>query len=272
MLKTRVITALILFCALLFLLFSGYNLALEVFFTIFFAAASWESFRLFGNTYPAWSAAIWACTFPAIIYTTDISKFSALLGLCVAMWFVRFIPTLKIGLPPLRGFPNRLLSAMYAVALLGFFLGGYALYRHSPLFLLSIISIVLIADIGAYVFGKTLGKRKLAPSISPSKTWEGAIGGWLSVLVFAVLVTMIPVFQDTFMVKFQARLGWFGLLGVLTLLVACSVVGDLFESGLKRRMNMKDSSNLLPGHGGVLDRIDALMPVLPLACLLDLLI
>jgi len=97
-------------------------------------------------------------------------------------------------------------------------------------------------------------------------------GGIFSVLVFAVIVTLIPDLQDTFMVKFQSRLGWFGLFAILTLLVSCSVVGDLFESRLKRRVGAKDSSNLLPGHGGVLDRIDALLPVLPLASLLDLLI
>jgi len=272
MLKTRVITAVVLFGVLTLLLFSGYHLAFELFLTAFFAAASWESFRLFGNAYPFWSAAIWACAFPIIIYTTDASKLVLLLGLCVAMWFVRFAPTLKFGLPSLGTMANRLLNAMYAVAILAFFLGVYALYRHSPLFLLSIVSIVIVADIGAYAFGKNFGKRKLAPKISPSKTWEGVFGAIFSVLVFAVIVTLIPDLQDTFMVKFQSRLGWFGLFAILTLLVSCSVVGDLFESRLKRRVGAKDSSNLLPGHGGVLDRIDALLPVLPLASLLDLLI
>jgi phosphatidate cytidylyltransferase len=271
MLKTRVITSIVLFGSLVLLLFSGYHLAFEIFLTGFLALASWESFRLFGNVYPMWGAVIWACIFPVVIYTTDVSKLVLLLGLCVAMWFVRFTPTLKIGLPTIGSVGNRLLNAMYAVAILAFFFGAYALYRHSPMFLLSIVSIVAVADIGGYVFGKTLGRYKLAPKISPSKTWEGAIGSWFSVLVFAVLVTMVPVLQDTFMVKFQLKLGWIGLFVVLTLLVAASVVGDLFESGLKRRAGVKDSSNLLPGHGGVLDRIDALLPVLPLASLLDLL-
>ena len=271
MLKTRVITSIALFGSLVLLLFSGSHLALEVFLTGFFALASWESFRLFGNVYPIWGAVIWACVFPVVIYTTDISKLALLLGLCVAMWFVRFIPILKIGLPTIGSIGNRLLNAMYAVAILVFFFGVYALYRHSPLFLLSIVSIVAVADIGAYVFGVTLGKHKLAPKISPSKTWEGAVGGLLSVLVFSVVVTMIPILQDTFMVKFQVKLGWIGMFAVLTLLVTCSVIGDLFESSLKRRAGVKDSSNLLPGHGGVLDRIDALLPVLPLASLLDLL-
>jgi phosphatidate cytidylyltransferase len=271
MLKTRVVTSLVLFGVLSLLLFSECRVAFEIFLMIFFALASWETFRLFGNAYPVWSAALWTATFPLIIYAVDFSKLTWLLALCAAMWLTRFGPALKLGLPAKRTGANRLLAGMYSVAILCFFVGVYAMYRHSPMFLLSIISIVIVADTGAYAFGKAFGKHKLAPKISPSKTWEGAIGGWFSVLLFSIGVTMIPALQDTFMVKFQTMLGWLGLFAVLTVLVASSVVGDLFESRLKRRANRKDSSNLLPGHGGVLDRIDALLPVLPLAGLLDLL-
>ncbi len=271
MLKTRVITSIVLFGALVGLLFSGYHLAFEVVLTAFFAAASWECFRLFGVSHPIVSAIAWSVTFPIVIYLADFSRLIWLLALCVMMWALRFAPTLKIGIPPLATIGNRLLMGMYAFALLAFFIAMYALYRHSPLFLLSIVSIIFIADIGAYAFGKTFGKRKLAPKISPSKTWEGAIGGGASALAFSCILAMIPMFQDTVMGKFQMKLGWIGLLVVITLFVSSSVVGDLFESRLKRRAGVKDSSNLLPGHGGVLDRIDALLPVLPLASLLDLL-
>ncbi|MNQ49508.1 Phosphatidate cytidylyltransferase [compost metagenome] len=128
-----------------------------------------------------------------------------------------------------------------------------------------------IADIGAYFSGKAFGKRKLAPSISPGKSWEGAIGGGIAVLLIAAITIIaapsLPVLQDTFAVQLQLRRGWLVALLVLLLVVAASIVGDLFESQLKRRAGIKDSSNLLPGHGGVLDRIDALIPVLPFAAL-----
>ncbi|MGZ5183428.1 MAG: phosphatidate cytidylyltransferase, partial [Ramlibacter sp.] len=144
------------------------------------------------------------------------------------------------------------------------------LFSHSPLFLLSVMAIVWVADIGAYFSGKAFGKRKLAPSISPGKSWEGAIGGGIAVLVLAALSVQFggAAFADTFAARVANTLGWPVLVAVLVLMVAASIVGDLFESQLKRRAGMKDSSSLLPGHGGVLDRIDALIPVLPLAALI----
>jgi phosphatidate cytidylyltransferase len=137
------------------------------------------------------------------------------------------------------------------------------------------MAVVWVADIGAYFSGKAFGRHKLAPSISPGKSWEGAIGGWLLVLIVAFATASLaagsaPSLADTFPAVLMQRWGWPGLVVVMTLLVAASVVGDLFESMLKRRAQYKDSGNLLPGHGGVLDRIDALIPVLPLAALLEL--
>jgi len=139
-------------------------------------------------------------------------------------------------------------------------------------FLLSTVAICFVADIFAYVFGKTLGKRKLAPSISPGKSWEGAIGGALSVLALSwllvFLATYFPILQSTWQLVAFDR--WHPIVFSFWLLVlsAYSVVGDLFESMLKRQAGVKDSSHLLPGHGGILDRIDAQLPVLPLAMLL----
>jgi phosphatidate cytidylyltransferase len=158
------------------------------------------------------------------------------------------------------------------VAIVGCFIAVMVLFNHSPLFLLSVMALVWIADVGAYFFGKAFGKRKLAPTISPGKSWEGALGGAFAVLLTATLsIACAPAaawLADTFAVRLQAKMGWPLALAMLALIVAASVVGDLFESLLKRRAGLKDSSNLLPGHGGVLDRIDSLIPVLPLAALI----
>jgi phosphatidate cytidylyltransferase len=174
-----------------------------------------------------------------------------------------------IGLPAVDSLGNRLLNAMYGVAILACFMAMLVLFQHSTLYLFSVMAIVWIADIGAYFVGKAIGKHKLAPSISPGKSWEGAIGGWVAVLAFAAATTYCSELHDTFAAKLWTTGGWLLFVPVMTLLVAASIVGDLFESQLKRRISMKDSSNLLPGHGGVLDRIDALIPTLPIAVLFD---
>jgi phosphatidate cytidylyltransferase len=273
MLRTRVATALVLLAVLLSVAFSKSFLFFAVVAAIFFAAAAWESFRLFGNRFPVLGAILWTVAFAWILYLFllyggTVPGLNQLFVLCVAIWALRLTPSLAMGLPPLEGFGNRLLTGVYGIAVLGCFAAIVVLFQISPLFLLSVLAIVWIADIGAYFAGKAFGKRKLAPSISPGKSWEGAIGGWIAVLVISAASTAVPALNETFAPRVLAKWGWAGFVGAMSLLVAASVVGDLFESQLKRRAKMKDSSNFLPGHGGVLDRIDALIPVLPLAGLM----
>lgn len=136
-------------------------------------------------------------------------------------------------------------------------------------FVLSMMALVWMADIAAYLFGRLFGRHKLAPSISPGKTWEGAGGGLLGVCLLAwgwmQADAAFGFDGPSLYTLLQATFGWAGLLGWLLLLVALSITGDLFESLVKRAAGAKDSSGLLPGHGGVLDRIDALLPVCPAA-------
>jgi phosphatidate cytidylyltransferase len=118
-----------------------------------------------------------------------------------------------------------------------------------------LLVLVWSADVGAYFAGRRFGRRKLAPAVSPGKTWEGAFGGMLVSLALcggALLVLGLPA--------------WW-LLAVAGLVVV-SIFGDLFESVIKRVRGVKDSSNLLPGHGGILDRIDSLLAVLPVFALI----
>jgi phosphatidate cytidylyltransferase len=267
MLKTRIITALVLLAVLLAVVWSGSTLLFNAVLVVFFAAAAWESSRLFKGRQPIVSATLWAMALIFFLLWRQAGD-AFLLMLCVALWAIRFAPALAMGLPTLDSLGNRLMSWVYGIAVLGCFVAIAMLYQHSALYLLSVMAIVWIADIGAYFSGKAFGRRKLAPSISPGKSWEGAIGGWLAVLVLTSLSTFAPALQDTFAAHLLHTIGWAGMLAVMTLVTVASVVGDLFESMLKRRAGMKDSSNLLPGHGGVLDRIDALIPVLPLAVLI----
>jgi phosphatidate cytidylyltransferase len=135
-------------------------------------------------------------------------------------------------------------------------------------FLLSTMALVWVADIGAYFVGKALGKRKLAAQISPGKSIEGALGGLLLCYGYALLCIFYLPFESTLFGAWAIRFGWVPTFLMVTVLTAFSIFGDLFESQLKRMAGVKDSSHLLPGHGGVLDRADALIPTMPIAALL----
>ncbi len=136
-------------------------------------------------------------------------------------------------------------------------------------FILSVFCLVWVADIAAYFGGRQFGKRKLAPSISPGKSWEGVYSGMAGVFVLTLAWRAMESRIDTDSLSLTGRLldqlGLLGGLAALVLLTGFSVVGDLVESLVKRAAGAKDSSRLLPGHGGVLDRVDALLPVFPLA-------
>ncbi len=124
-----------------------------------------------------------------------------------------------------------------------------------PRWALFAVAIAWAADTGAYFAGVRYGKHKLAPRISPGKSWEGVIGGVVAILLLAVAAT-------PWLGLFWSELGWLALLTLVTMIF--SVVGDLFESLMKRHSGYKDSSDLIPGHGGLMDRLDSLLAVLPI--------
>jgi phosphatidate cytidylyltransferase len=132
----------------------------------------------------------------------------------------------------------------------------------SPAVLLGVMALVWMADVAAYFAGRAFGKHKLAPTISPGKTWEGAVGALIGVQVYGFVLWSV----------FDIPLpSWHWSLALL-LATAVSIIGDLYESMLKRQAGIKDSSNVLPGHGGVLDRIDSLTSTLPVVTALWLLL
>jgi phosphatidate cytidylyltransferase len=140
------------------------------------------------------------------------------------------------------------------------------------LMLLSVLSLVWIADTAAYFVGRAFGRRKLAPHISPGKTWAGVAGAILAVLIVAFTIWQFVPDARIYSNDLFAAIGPAFALLLLALLVASSIVGDLFESLLKRQAGVKDSGQLLPGHGGVLDRLDAMVPVLPSAAVIQWLV
>ncbi len=144
-----------------------------------------------------------------------------------------------------------LMAALGLQLLLAVWVAINGLHHISPWLLLAVLGTVWLADCAAYFAGKQFGKHELAPEISPGKTWEGVAGAIVAVTVYGLILCY-----------YQHISRW--LIVGLWLMVILSVMGDLFESLLKRQAQVKDSSHLLPGHGGVLDRIDGLMPVLPL--------
>ena len=134
---------------------------------------------------------------------------------------------------------------------------GLAMLSLRPLEVLLVLVLVWIADSAAYFVGRAWGKRKLAPAISPGKSWEGAIAGVVAACAYAIICGF-----------FIQGIAWAAWLLAAVLLAIVSIVGDLFESAAKRHAGVKDSGTLLPGHGGILDRIDSATAVLPIAALL----
>jgi phosphatidate cytidylyltransferase len=148
---------------------------------------------------------------------------------------------------------HRFLMALAGWLVIGpLWLALVSLRNIDPRLLLGLIAVIWIADTAAYFTGKRFGKHKLAPQISPGKTWEGVIGAWIGVSLYALLLCLIFGFD-------------FWLIAAVWGITVLSIMGDLLESLMKRQAKLKDSSNLLPGHGGLLDRIDGLTSSLPLA-------
>ena len=134
-----------------------------------------------------------------------------------------------------------------------------------PALLLAVLGTVWISDSAAYFVGRRFGRRKLAPSISPGKTWEGVVGALVAVALYALAWAGLGAPENPWVSGARAAPQWFP--AVLLALAVVGIIGDLFESLIKRQAGVKDSGTLLPGHGGILNRIDAPVAILPLAVL-----
>jgi phosphatidate cytidylyltransferase len=191
------------------------------------------------------------------------------------LWVLAGAALLRAGVP---GWPKIPRPVRVVAGVLALWMAWLAVAQARVIginFLMSLLTLVWMADIAAYAAGRTFGlkftKNKLAPAISPGKSWEGAWGGMVGVLVLGIAWVFADRALGADVPSLHTRIvsmGWWLLPLAALFLAAMSVVGDLVESLVKRSAGMKDSSNLLPGHGGVLDRVDALLPTLPLAMML----
>jgi len=160
-----------------------------------------------------------------------------------------------------------LLLTAGAIALVPAFAAAVDLRSVRPSLLVAVLATVWISDSAAYLVGRRFGKRKLAPFISPGKTWEGVAGALAAVALYALAWASLSGPAGLSLGPGRAQLGPAWILPVLLGLAVAGMIGDLFESLIKRQAGVKDSGALLPGHGGVLDRIDAPLAMLPLAAL-----
>jgi phosphatidate cytidylyltransferase len=265
MLKTRVITAVILLVGLLAALFFLPPYGWLAFCALLCAGAAWEWGGLAGwgrRGRVAYGVLLGGLSFvlgvPLLTHSDGyvLNVLYALYALALGFW-VLLVPFWLRYKWRLQNWSALLLGA---IVLMPPTLAFVLLRDISPIAVLEFSAIVWVADIAAYFTGRAFGGKKLAPGISPGKTWAGAVGAVLGVLVYC---NVIYLWAGPGMYCDGNNLT-FVLQPVFIVLAVFSIIGDLFESLLKRQAGVKDSSSLLPGHGGILDRIDSLTSTLPL--------
>ena len=276
MLRTRIITATFLLAVFLLALFTLPPVGWVIFATLVSAIAAWEwgglmRFNALTRLFIA-AALVLICS---VIGFWQPNALGILPGFAdsawnLGRWFYLPAATFWLILAPLWmkfrwQLPKSVVGLLVGVLLIfPTWLALIQLRQAGSLVLLAILAMIWLADVAAYFSGRTFGKHKLAPNISPGKTWEGVFGGGGAVLLFGTfLLPLLPNFLPGTVTVSYALLPL-----LLIFLTAISVIGDLFESLLKRQAGLKDSSNVLPGHGGVLDRIDSQLSTLPLVTLI----
>lgn len=276
MLKQRVLTAIVLFAVLAGVMSAQSNWPFYIFLSCACALAGWEWTKLTLTCQRHWPIALGLSLF----LLTLVQAYAWLIQAVSSVFWVQFCAVTSV-LVWLTCVSTALYRARVkeplaqvgwsAFALITLFAtwGILALlYREQGVtYVVSLLALIWIADIAAYFIGRAIGRHKLAPAISPGKTIEGALAGVVGVVIWVLFSAQWP---GSFAAALVNEWGMVMALFLSVLLAVFSICGDLFESLLKRRAGVKDSSHLLPGHGGVFDRIDAVVAVVPLAYLLTM--
>lgn len=264
MVRVRVLTALALAAALLLAVFVTSPVGWGIFVAAVVALAAREWFGLLGVT--GNGAVLWAClvALPSLVsgwaVNTEWWRAVAQLGYAsTAAFWVFIVPFVLRFRPSLQGVFWRYVAGFVVILPASFAL--VELRSADPWILIAAMAPVWVADIAAFFVGRKFGRNKLAPNISPGKSWEGVIGAIVGVVVYGVLVRQ-------FVPAFSASLSLHAVVVFALFITAMGVIGDLFESLMKRQAGVKDSGTLLPGHGGVLDRVDSLLSTLPFAAVM----
>ena len=274
MLGQRIVTAVVLLALLVPALLAQSAWPFAVLTLTLLAAAGWEWGRLNGAP-QAVSVALAVCLLLACAAAGEAAVQRAVPALVWVVWACAWVLggiwALRQGVTGWQASNRKLRWALGVFVLWGAWAALVTARAQGLSFVLSVLCLVWVADVAAYFGGRAWGRRKLAPSISPGKSWEGVWSGMVGVGLLAwAWVSLGAQWGPSVFSLLQDRYGLVGGGLLLMLLCGMSVVGDLFESLVKRAAHMKDSSQLLPGHGGVLDRIDALLPVFPLALALTI--
>jgi phosphatidate cytidylyltransferase len=274
MLQQRIITAVALLAILLPALFAKQPEWLMAVSLVLIVLACWEWGQLNGYSKKAsWLMALDGLVLCAVAWKFGLHQMKTpLLWIAVgSLWVLAAAWLISRGVDRWQAVPRWLRVVGGLLALAAAWLAVAQAKVIGVNFLLSLLLIVWVADIGAYFAGRRFGRVKLAPSISPGKSWEGVYGGLAACLLLALIWALwrAPWMDSpSLFARLLQSHGWLLMLLATVWMVAMSVAGDLVESLVKRSAGMKDSSNLLPGHGGVLDRVDALLPTLPLGMML----
>jgi phosphatidate cytidylyltransferase len=270
-LKQRILTAFVLLALLLPALLVTQAWPFALLTLVAMAAAGWEWARLNGGGRGSVALGVGLGIACLLAYFAGWTTTAPRLAwwVATAIWVLGGAWALRGGVAGWPRVPRALRLALGLIALWTAWLAMLNAKAGGLNFILSIFMLVWAADVFAYFGGRAFGRRKLAPSISPGKSWAGVWSGMAGALLLAVGWVAFDgsglAYNDSFYTIVETRWTGFAVLPIVAFLVAMSVVGDLFESLVKRSAGAKDSSGLLPGHGGILDRVDALLPVFPIA-------